>query len=358
MGDEEKTGKEDEQGKGKSSESEGSELEEILEGETFAPVEDFGEQAPTDDEKKGAEDDSSKSSDDTSDDAAEGEGGGKKEGDDSEGKSSDESAESGKEGEDEKDGKDSKKDGDTKPPETVPYSRFAEVVKDRNETREKLGELSGRLSAVEKDKTAEAEKQQEEEESADDDEPFQGTNKEFRAAVKEEAGKVAASQNAELETSVSKLTLRMSQKEAREQYADYDEIVTESGVLDNLYEMAEKGDKAAKQTIASILSDKNPAGRLYNFARDLQGKTPPRVDELDAEKWEHVAPVLKKLGLKTTEEQWKDRRKKSSGKKKDDDKGSDDSGGDETLRGAPGGKGPDGNADDDGDIDLEQAFPM
>lgn len=323
---------------------------EILDGD-FAPEEDFGPADPADDEKKDAEDDSSKSSDDTLDGDAGGEGSDAKEVDKSGEKSSDESDKSGEEGEDGKGDEDSG-DGKSKTPDTVPYDRFAEVIKDRNELREKIGEVSGRLSAVEKSKDADAEKAKEEEESADDDEPFQGTNKEFRAAVKEEAAKVAGSGNPELEANVTRLTLRLSEKEAKEKYSDYDEIVNESGVMDNMLKMAAEGDEGVKNTIAGIMADKDPAGKLYSACRTILGKTPPRVDEIDADDWAQAEPALKALGLKTTKESWEARRTKKE--KPDEKKGS----GSKTLRNAPGsGGGSGGGNDDGGEIDLEEAFP-
>ena len=325
---------------------------EILDDADFAPTEDFGPMEPEDEEKKDAEDDSSKSSDDTLDGDAGGKGSDANEVDKSGEKSPDESDKLGKDGDKKRDDKDSKK-GETEPPETVPYSRFAEVVKHRNETREKLGELSGRLSAIEQSKAAAAEKAKEEEDSEDDDEPFQGTNKEFREAVKAEAAKVAGSGNAKLEENVTRLTLRISEKEAREKYSDYDEIVTESGVLNNMFELAAKGDAGVKSTIAEILADKNPAGRLYETCRTILGKTPPRVDELDPDDWEQVEPTLKKLGLKTTKESWEARRdKKDKPAEKKEKPGS------KTLRSAPGGgSGSDGGNNSGGEIDLEEAFP-
>lgn len=317
----------------------------ILDDEDFAPEEDFGEPIPQDDEdKKDPEDDPSKSTDDTPDDAAGGEGSGKKEGDESE--------ESGK---DEGDGKDKK-------PDTIPYNRFAEVVKDRNELREKIGEVSGRLSTIEKDRVADVAKSKEEAEENDEelDEPFQGSNREFRDAVRVEAEKASTSKGAELEKEITRLTLRVSEREARDTYSDYDKIVNESGVMGELMKMADAGDAEARSTIRDILASKNPASKLYTFAREAQGLTPPRVDEIDPDKWDDVEPTLKKLGLNTTKEAWEARRSKEKddgGEKKKKDSGK-KSGAGGTLRDAPGGAGPDDKNDDDGDYDLDKLFPM
>jgi len=336
---------------------------EVLDDDMFKKEEDFGPTEP-DDENKAPEDDSSKSSDETPESTA----GGQDDGTTGDDKPEEEPPAKEKSREEppaeEKPEEKPPAEGGDKPPATVPYGRFAEVVGDRNELREKIGNLSGRLSAMEgaaaaKAKT-EAEKPEEEPEDLDD--PITLTKRELREQIKVEAEKLAPEPDESLRQEVEQMNLRMSERDARADHKDYDDVVYGSGFFRELELAAKEGSDDAKETIREILASENPATEMYSFACDVQGKTPPDVKDLNADDWAQVEPVLKKLGLTTTEDKWKDRRGKSKETPPKKEKGEEEEAppadGDQTLRKVPSGDEPPKGGADDGEIDLDNMFHM
>lgn len=335
----------------------------ILDSEMFKNEEDFGPEEPAD-EKKETEEASSTSTDKTLESAA----GGQEDGTTGNEKPEEEPPAKEKSQEEppakEKSTEEPPAKDGKEPPETVPYDRFAKVIGDRNELREKVANLSGRFDAMEKvaaDKVkTDAEKP--EEEPADIDDPITLTKRELQEQIREEAKKLTPEPDESLRQEMQQMNLRMSERDARADHEDYDDVVYESGFFRELELAAKEGSKDAKETIREIFASKNPAGEMYSFACDVQGKTPPDVKDLNADDWAQVEPVLKKLGLNTTEDKWKNRRGKPKEEPSKKEKGEEEEApapdGDQTLRNVPSGDAPPKGAADDGEIDLDKMFEM
>jgi hypothetical protein len=325
--------------------------------EAFASEDDFAPPTDEEDEKEGSQDDSSTSSDDTSEGDADG--------------NKDVANETDSEGEG-AGASDSDDDDESAAGETIPKGRFGKVVAQRNELREEVSQLKARLAAkdeVQKSQAKPEDEKKEDEDEEDLDEPFMGTRRDFREAVRKEAKAIAEEQTGSVRGEVTKLHMRMSEREFRQSHNDYDKVVYESGFMEKLQNLAKGGDREAQSIVRDILASEDPAAELYDAAREVQGLKPPAVDEIDADNWDQVKPVLDALGLKTTKEKWASRRKGATGdgdadaggekkaakksKKKSDDDSSGDAG---SLRKAPSGAGDTGKSTAPEVIDLDDHF--
>lgn len=321
--------------------------------ESFGEEDDFDMPEPGEDEKEGSEGDSSTSTGSTSDGDADGK-------EDDADETDSEERPKGKSG----DKSEAEDDESSEAGTTIPKTRFDQVIAERNETRKANATLEARLAAIEEVRKQGAKKdEQESEEDEDDlDEPFTGTVRDFNKAVEDRAGKVADERIVSVRSDLSRFQLRLSEKEFRANNEDYDKIVYESDFFKKLSGLASDGDEEAQGIVRDILASDDPAAELYDAAREVQGLAPPTVEKLDANDWDQVGPVLKRLGLSITEDKWAERRKdsedekKSKGKKTDKPKEEDKGNGD-TLRGAPSGSGDTGKNTDSEDIDLDRLFP-